>query len=104
MLSENRKYHFIGELTLERSHLLDKQSRPKDDIVNWLFLKEGDKQFSFVYKIENPLEAEYGKPFKADLAFTMIEALKNIIQINHTYEVLRANELIGIVKIIKMFS
>ena len=86
---ENRKYHFIVELTLNRSHVLDKQCQPKDDTVNWFFFKAGERQFSFVYKIERPLEAQYGIPFKAELAFTMIEVVRNIIKLNNTYEVLR---------------
>jgi hypothetical protein len=104
MLTENRKYNFVGELTLNRSHVLDEQSQSKDDKVNWLFLNAGERQFSFVYKIENPLDAKYGKPFKAELAFTMIEAVKEIIQLNHTYEVLRGPENVGTIKIISVLE
>ena len=100
MLSENRKYHFVGELILHKSQVLNAPNRPKDDKVNWLFLKVGERQFSFVYKIENPFEANYEMPFKADLAFTMIEVVENILQLNHTYEVLRGQEPIGIVKLL----
>ena len=39
MLTENRKYNFIGDLTLNRSRVLDEQSQPKDDKVNWLFFE-----------------------------------------------------------------
>jgi hypothetical protein len=104
MLTENRKYNFVGELTLNRSHVLDEQSQPKDDKVNWLFLNTGERQFSFVYKIENPLDAKYDKPFKAELAFTMIEAVKEIIQLNHTYEVLRGQENVGTLSIVDILE
>jgi hypothetical protein len=98
MLSEKRKYNFVGELTLRRSSVLDSKHRPKDDQVNWLFLNTGEQQFSFVYKIENPLQANYGLPFKADLAFTA-ESAKDVIQLNHDYEVLRGQETVGTVKL-----
>jgi hypothetical protein len=104
MLSDNRKYNFVGELTIHRSRVLDIQCQPKDDKVNWLFLKIGEQQFSFVYKILNPSEAKYDKSFKADLAFTMIETVKNIFKLNQTYEVLRGPESIGIVKLINVLE
>lgn len=99
MLTENRKYNFIGELTLSRSCVLNNQCQPKDDKVNWLFLNTGKQQFSFVYKIENPLEAKYNKPFRVELSFTMIETLISIIKLNHSYEVLRGLELVGTVNL-----
>ena len=95
MLTENRKYNFVGELTLNRSSVLDTNDQPKDDKVNWLFLNTGERQFSFVYKIENPLEANYEKPFKVDVAFTMIETAKKNIELNCDYEVFRGQESIG---------
>jgi hypothetical protein len=101
MLTENRKYHFVGELTLSRSHVLDKQCQPKDDKVNWLFLNSGEHQFSFVYKMENPLEAKYGSPFNAELSFTVIETVINVVELNHSYEVLRGQEIIGRVSLIR---
>ncbi|MDR7212726.1 hypothetical protein [Flavobacterium piscis] len=104
MLTENRKYHFIGELNLNRSRVLDEQSQPKDDKVNWLFLKTGEQQFSFVYRIENPQEAIYGIPFKVELAFTMVEAIEGIIKLNHTYEVLRGQEHIGTVSVFNVLD
>ena len=95
MLTENRKFHFVGELLLKRSHVLDDNSQPKDDRVNWLFLKFGKRQFGFVYKIKNPLHAIYGQPFKVELSFSMIEEVVNIVKLNHSYEVLRGEESIG---------
>jgi hypothetical protein len=104
MISENRKYNFVGTLNLHRSRVLDVLCQPKDDKVNWLFLKVEEHQFSFVYTIEKPLEARYDEPFNAKLAFTMIESVKNNIQINYAYEVLRGQELIGFVNIINFLD
>lgn len=100
MLTENRKYHFIGELNLSRSKVLDETSQPKDDQVNWLFLNAGEQQFSFVYKIKKPSEAKYGVPFEAEISFTMIENVKTAIKIGYTYEVLRGPEVLGTVCLI----
>jgi hypothetical protein len=99
MLTENRKYNFVGELTIKKSCVLPDGARPKDDKVNWLFISTGEQQFSFVYKIENPSEANYEEPFKVDLAFTMIEAVKENIELNCEYEVLRGQEKIGNLKL-----
>jgi hypothetical protein len=101
MLVENRKYHFIGELTLNKSRVLGEQCLPKDDKVNWLFLNLEKQQFSFVYKFENPLEARYEKPFKIKLAFTMIETVRDVIELNCFYEVLRGQELAGRIVLIE---
>src|SRR5699024_7410099 len=68
MLSENRKFHYIGELVLNRSKTLEKSSQPKDDTINWLFLNIKGWNYSFVYKLENPSSAQYRKPFRAKLA------------------------------------
>jgi hypothetical protein len=104
MLIENRKYHFVGELTLNKSRVLAEQILPRDDKVNWLFLKIGEQQFSFIYKIENLFEANYEKPFKVKLAFTMIETVRNVVELNCIYEVLRGNEMIGKIKLIQLFE
>lgn len=104
MITENREFHYTCELTLHRSHVLDSDSQPKDDIVNWLLLKVGEKQFSFVYKINDPVKASYNIPFYAKLSFVMIEVVKNIIQLNHSYEVIRGHEVIGNVRIINILE
>ena len=104
MLTENRKFHFEGELTLHKGHHLEYQSLPKDDKVNWLFLNTGKQQFSFIYKIENRLEARYEKPFKVKLAFTMIETVKDIVKLNYFYEVLRGQEIIGKIMILQFLK
>lgn len=104
MLSENRIFHFIGILILNKSHLLDKRCQPKDDKVNWLFLNTEGGQYSFVYKIKMPSEAQYGQPFKVELAFTAIEIVKKIVRLNHPYQVSRGQEIIGIVKLIDVLN
>lgn len=100
MLTENRKYNFVGELTLNRSLVLDDLCQPKDDVVNWSFLLIEERLFSFVYKINNPLEAKYGEPFRADLAFTMIEVLKDNLELNRKYQVFRGQENVGTLRLI----
>ena len=80
--------------------MLEEQTRPKDDVVNWLFLNTGEIMLSFVYKIEKPSEATYNKPFKVHLAFTMDEKAKEVIDLNTTYEVLRGSEVIGNARIL----
>ncbi len=99
MLTENRKYDYSGLITLNKNHLLSVASRPQDDNVNWLFLQIGERQLSFVYKIIHPLEANYGKPFEIDMAFIWSEVALEILQLEHTYQVLRGQEEIGIVKL-----
>ncbi|MDB5221571.1 MAG: hypothetical protein JWN83_238 [Chitinophagaceae bacterium] len=100
MISEERKYHFVGELLLNRSHVLPAESYPKDDKVNWLFLKVSDKLLSFVYKIETASAAEYAKPFRVYLSFNMDDVAKDLLNINTNYEVLRGEESIGYVKLL----
>ena len=99
MLSENRNYDYCGLITLNKSHLLSVSSRPKDDTVNWLFLKIGQRQLSFVYKIINPTEADYGKPFEIEMAFAWSELALGILQLGNIYPVLRGQEEIGSVKL-----
>mgnify|MGYP007034058969 CR=1 FL=1 len=86
---------------MRRSRLLDEQNQPKDDIVNWLFLKSGKYRFSFVYKMEKPLESKYEIPFRAKLAFTFIEGVIKFIKLNHDYEVWRGEEIVGTVRLIR---
>lgn len=100
MLTENRKYNYIGELIVKRSVILDKQIQPKDDVVNWLFLNIENHLYSFVYKIKNPGDAKYGSPFLAEIAVTMIERVKEVILLNKDYEVLRGQEKIGTIRIV----
>lgn len=104
MLSDNRKYNFYGKLFIKKSRTLKSNSQPKDDTINWLFLNINDHQYSFVYKIENPSIAIYNKPFKISIAFTMSEEVKNIIQLNYTYEVLRGQENIGTLEIVSAIN
>ncbi len=100
MLSYNREFHFVGELIIHRSQILDKECQPKDDIVNWLFLIIEEYQYSFVYKIENPLDAKYNNSFKVKISFTAKDAILKVIRLNHIYEVCRGQESIGTIKLI----
>ncbi|MEO5646330.1 MAG: hypothetical protein ABIO57_01000 [Candidatus Paceibacterota bacterium] len=95
MLSEDRTFQYRGVLTLRKSRVINAPDRPVDDVVNWLFLRAGDVQFSFVYKIERPDGAEYGIPFSAHVAFTATEHVQEILLLDKVYEVLRGEELIG---------
>ena len=92
MLPERDKYHCIAELNIQRARLLSEQSQPKDDPVNWLFLKEGIKRFSFIYKLENPLESDYNSPFSVKIFFLVAEAVKSF-KLNHSYNVCRQTNL-----------
>lgn len=95
-----RKFNCTGKLQIKRSKLLSKEVQPKDDIVSWLFLKVGKYQFSFVYRIHNPDVAEYDKPFKIDLVFTMeYDKIFKYIELNKEYIVARGEEEIGVVSL-----
>jgi hypothetical protein len=100
---DNRRYQYIGELTIKKSSALKDCALPKDDILPWLFLiideKEG-KRFTFLYKIEQPTEAVFEEPFNIQMAFIM-EKIKKTVQLNQTYNVWRGEEFIGSVKIIR---
>ncbi len=95
MLSEDRTFQYRGELTLSKSRVLSSADRPRNDIVNWLFLKAGEAQLSFVYKIEHPDTAEYGIPFSARIALTAVEQAQEILLLDTEYEVLRGEEPVG---------
>ncbi len=104
MLSEDRTFQYKAELTLHRSHALGAGSKPVDDEVNWLFLREGENRFSFLYKIENPKEAVYEKSFSVDIAFTLGEEIKSHIQLKKEYQVLRGEEFVGKIKLINALN
>lgn len=95
MFTEKRKYDYWGELILKKSRILKEACRPQEDKVNWLFMKAGENLYSFVYKIESPSEAIYGKPFKAKFAFMMSDKIRKIVKMNQVYEVFRGPEPIG---------
>ena len=103
MLSNNRKFHFEVELNIKKSRVLNKHVEPKDDTVNWLFLKVAEKQFSFIYEW-NPLQAHYNFPFDADISFTAFESVKGLVSLNYMYEILRGQEQIGTLKLIRFID
>lgn len=95
MFSLDREYHFEGILKLSKSHVIATGLNPKDDIINWLFVKIDKSLFTIIYKIEDPLAAEYETPFKVQVSFAAIEHLQNTLSLNNTYEVLRGQESVG---------
>jgi hypothetical protein len=99
----NRKYHYTGELTIKRSRVLKSENQPKDDIVPWLFLVIGERRFTFFYKIEESVKASYESPFNIQMSF-ILEEINDLVELNHTYEVWRAEEPIGIVKILYLIK
>ena len=103
MNTEGRKYNYIGELTIKRSRVLKEENLPRDDTLHWLFLIIGERRFTFFYKIEESSEAAYGMPFPIQMSFIMDE-IKSVIKINNTYEVWRAEEPVGTVKIINVLE
>jgi hypothetical protein len=100
MLPFNKKPDYMGLITLRRSRVLNATSRPCDDVVNWLFLKVGDRQLGFVYKIKNPTEAYYGEPFEIEMRFIFYEMAKEILLLGYDYSVLRGQEEIGMIRLI----
>ena len=92
-----RTYQYTGLLTIKKSHILKEDTLPKDDIVNWLFLvldKKGEKRFTFFYKIKEPLESFYEKPFNILLSF-MMDKMEKIIKLGQTYDIWRGEEFVG---------
>ncbi|MDP9957295.1 hypothetical protein J2X97_002961 [Epilithonimonas hungarica] len=101
MLSTDRKFHFIAEINITRSKLLNSETSPEDDEVNWLFLILNDVRYSFVYKIQKNQDIKYNLPFTILLAFTFYEFVENEIELNKEYIVQRGEEEIGVIKLIK---
>ena len=99
MISVDRKFHFTGEMVIKRSYMLGTNGQPKDDKTNWLFLKIGERQFSFIYMIDEPTTASYDNPFSTKLSFMLIDEVKKFIKLNQSYGVLRGAETIGMVEI-----
>lgn len=95
MFTEEREYDYWGKLILKKSKILKEGCQPKDDKINWLFMKVDENLYSFVYKIESPSVAMYEEPFNAAFAFTMSDKVKEIAKMNQAYEVYRGPEPIG---------
>ena len=49
MLSENRKYHYQGDLFIRRNKITKDLHLPKDDILNWLFMRLNDHRYGFIH-------------------------------------------------------
>ncbi len=102
MDTEKRTYQYEGLLILKRSRILKENALPKDDVLSWLFLvmdKKGEKRFTFFYKIEQPMESFYERPFNILLSFIM-DGMEKVIELNRIYDVWRGEEYVGNVKII----
>ncbi len=103
MISLERKYQYTGSLLLRRSRVLKTNTQPKDDNVHWLFLKVARNRYTFIYKIEEPKDAEYNNSFNILMHF-IADDINEIIHLGCTYEVWRREEIVGSVKIINRFN
>ncbi|MCD8032735.1 MAG: hypothetical protein LUF83_00335 [Alistipes sp.] len=99
MITENLLFHYIGELNISKAKNIN-GSQPKDDVVNWLFLKIGEHRYSFIYKIMLPQEARYNFPFEVRMSFLMPEKIAELAKNNRKYVVYRGEEIIGYAKIL----
>jgi hypothetical protein len=100
MLSTDRKFHFIAELHIEKSRVLTATEKPCEDEVNWMFIKlENSRRSSFVYEILEPQIATYDAPFSVKIAFTFFDSVRNVLQINKSYPVMRGEEVIGTIRL-----
>lgn len=101
MLSENRLFHYIGELTITDGNNLDVKL-PKDDIVNWLFMGIEECRYGFIYKIISPQTAQYFIPFEVQMSFLMPEIMAELAMCGEKYEVYRGEKIIGNVKLLSI--
>ncbi|KQK24350.1 hypothetical protein AR438_17120 [Chryseobacterium aquaticum] len=102
MLTTDREFHYLGELNISQSKMLESNLNPQNDEINWLFLVLDESyRYSFVYKIMDNQSVSYNSPFKILLAFTFYDFVENEIQIGQQYSVQRGEEYIGKVKIVK---
>jgi hypothetical protein len=102
MDTEKRTYQYEGLLNIKKGRILKEGVLPKDDILPWLFLvidKKGERRFTFFYKIEQPTESFYEKPFSILMSFIM-EEIEKVIELDQAYDVWRGEEYIGNVSII----
>lgn len=106
MKSDNRIYHYVGQITLNKECTLKPQRLPEDDLDPWLFLvmdKKGKSRFTFFYKIENAQEFSSKKSFNLQMSFIMGEAVKRI-RLGEIYDVWKGEKNIGQIKIIAYFN
>lgn len=100
MLSVDREFHFIGDLNIKKSKILKSNITPKDDEANWMFIElDENNRSSFVYKIEEPQSARYNIPFEVKLAITFYDLVKDKLQLNRCYSVMRGEERIGTINL-----
>jgi len=100
MISIEREFHYIGEMKIKKSKMLGVNIKPNDDKTNWLFLKVGEKQYGFIYKIDVLKKVNYNIPFRVKMSFMLLNEVKKVLISNNKYEVLRGDEKIGDIRII----
>ncbi|KUY30679.1 hypothetical protein CMT76_11155 [Elizabethkingia anophelis] len=102
MISTNRKFHFVGELIIKKSRVLaENDSLPVEDTVNWLFILINGIDYSFVYKIVDPGNAQYNMPFLIEMSLTRFDLLHDVVKLDGVYTIKRGEEEIGNVKILR---
>ncbi|AQX02276.1 hypothetical protein [Elizabethkingia anophelis] len=102
MISTNRKFYFIGELIIKKSRVLaENDSLPVEDTVNWLFMLINGIEYSFVYKIIDPENAQYNIPFLIEMSLTRFDLLHNVVTLDRVYTIKRGEEEIGSVKLLR---
>lgn len=99
MITTNKNFQFICTLRIRKSNILNDSTRPAEDKLNWLFIKIYNKKYSFVYRIIDPLNAEYASPFDIEMSLIFPELIHDKIEILKDYEVFRGEENIGIIRI-----
>ena len=91
--------HFIGDLNIKKSKVLN-TIMPKDDEVNWMFIElDESNRCSFVYKIEEPQNSKYDIHFAVRIAITFYDLVKDKLQLNKFYSVMRGEEKIGYIRL-----
>ncbi|MGV3461353.1 MAG: hypothetical protein ACO1N9_12960 [Flavobacterium sp.] len=91
----DRTFHYKAKLLISRSRMISGEMRPKDDIINWLLADIGIGKFTFIYKIHEPDNADFDKPFAVDISFLTIDSLASKIRCGDIFKVSRGEESIG---------
>lgn len=98
----NRIYHYVGQITLDKECTLIQQRLSEGSIDPWLFLvmdKKGETRFTFFYKMEDDIESPNKKSFNVEMSFIMDEAVKRV-KLGKIYDIWKRERLIGQIKII----